>query len=140
MLELSRDECLELLAAHNFGRLTVVMHNASPVIRPVNYVFDTRTQSVVFRTASGSKLHALLQAGKAAFEIDGLEEADGTGWSVIIEGVIAQVTVPSDIGRLNGLGLRPWAPGSKPHWVQIRAWTVSGRRIVIAGDETLQSP
>src|SRR5437588_9458338 len=99
MLELTREECLDLLAAHTFGRLSVVMRNGSPVIRPVNYVFDRRTQSVVFRTAQGSKLHALLRAGKAAFEIDELDQAEGTGWSVIIEGVTVAVSVPSDIGR-----------------------------------------
>ncbi len=131
MLELSREECLDLLASHNFGRLAVVMTNGSPVIRPVNYVFDRRSQSVVFRTAPGSKFHALLHAAKAAFEIDGIDERTRTGWSVIIEGVTAQVTVPDDIGRLNRLGLKPWAPGSKSHWVHIRAWTVAGRRIVL---------
>jgi uncharacterized protein len=141
MVELSREECLDLLASHNFGRLAVVLHNSSPVIRPVNYVFDRRTQSVVFRTAGGSKLHALLQASKAAFEIDGIDASARTGWSVIIEGVIANVTVPADIGRLNRLGLEPWAPGGKPHWVQIRAWTVSGRRIEIQdSDDREQSP
>lgn len=131
MLELSREECLDLLAAHRFGRLAVVMSNGAPVIRPVNYVFDRSSQSVVFRTARGSKLHALLHAAKAAFEIDGIDEATHTGWSVIIEGVTAEVSVPNDIGRLSRLGLDPWAPGAKPHWVHIRAWTVSGRRIVI---------
>lgn len=132
MLALSREECLELLASHHFGRLAVVMPNGSPVIRPVNYVFDPRSQSVVFRTARGSKFHALLRASKAAFEIDGVDHETRTGWSVIIEGVTAEVTVPHDIGRLNRLGLQPWAPGQKPHWVQIRARTVSGRRIVLA--------
>jgi hypothetical protein len=132
MVELSRQECLELLASHRFGRLAVVM-NEAPVIRPVNYVFDPRSQSVVFRTARGTKLQALLHAAKASFEIDGIEEAAGTGWSVVIQGVTAAVTVPSDIGRLNRLGLRPWAPGPKPHWVHIRASTVSGRRIVLPG-------
>ena len=131
MLVLSREECLELLASHHFGRLAVVMRNGSPVIRPVNYAFDPRSQSVVFRTGRGSKFHALLQASKAAFEIDGIDEETQTGWSVIIEGVTAEVTVPNDIGRLHRLGLEPWAPGSKPHWVHIRAWTVAGRRIEI---------
>jgi hypothetical protein len=103
------------------------------VIRPVNYVFDGPSQSVVFRTARGSKFHALLHASKAAFEIDGFDESARTGWSVIIEGVTAALTRSADIARLNRLGLEPWAPGSKPHWVQIRAWTVSGRRIVLPG-------
>lgn len=134
MLELSREACFELLASHRFGRLAIVMGNGAPVIRPVNYVFDSRSQSVAFRTARGSKLHALLHAAKAAFEIDGVDEGTSTGWSVIIEGVTAQVDRPHDIGRLNRLGLEPWAPGPKPHWVQICARTVSGRRIVLTDD------
>jgi nitroimidazol reductase NimA-like FMN-containing flavoprotein (pyridoxamine 5'-phosphate oxidase superfamily) len=134
MLELSREQCLELLASHRFGRLAVVMGNGAPVIRPVNYVFDQRSQSVVFRTARGSKLHAILHAAKTAFEIDGIDEAARTGWSVIIEGVTAEITQPSDTRRLGRLGLEPWAPGPKPHWVRIRAWRVSGRRIVLPDD------
>lgn len=128
MVELSREECLDLLAAHRFGRLAVVM-NGLPLIRPLNYVFDRRVQSVVFRTAGGSKLHALLHAARASFEIDGIDEATRTGWSVIIQGVVAEMTMPGDLRHLNELGLEPWAPGPKPHWVRVRAWTVSGRRI-----------
>jgi hypothetical protein len=131
IVELSRQECLERLAAHRFGRLAIVMSNGAPVIRPVNYVFDEPSQSVVFRTARGSKFHAVLRAAKAAFEIDGVDEPTRTGWSVIIEGVTAEVTRPNDVSRLNRIGVQPWAPGPKPHWVQIRAWTVSGRRIVL---------
>lgn len=128
MRVLSRDDCLELLAEHNFGRLAVTM--ATPVIRPVNYVFDEPSQSVVFRTAAGSKLHALLLESNAAFEIDGIDPASRTGWSVIIVGRSEEVTNPSEIRRLEQLGLDDWAPGPKPHWMRIRAWTVTGRRIV----------
>lgn len=134
MLELERSECLDLLAAHHFGRLAVVMTNGAPMIRPVNYAFDQSSQSVVFRTARGSKLHALLRAAKAAFEIDGIDEQSRTGWSVVIEGVTAEVNRPHDVGRLNRLGIEPWAPGPKPHWVAIRAWTVSGRRLMLADE------
>ena len=134
MLELSREECLQLLASNRFGRLAVTMGEGAPVIRPVNYLFDVPTQSVVFRTASGSKLHALLHARDAAFEIDGIDHSTEAGWSVIIRGVSEQVTRPSEVERLDRLGLKPWAPGPKRHWMQIRAWTVSGRRIVLADD------
>ncbi len=134
MFELSRNECLRLLAAHRFGRLAVNMGDGPPMIRPVNYVFDERSQSVVFRTAPGSKFHVLLRAASAAFEIDGIDEAARTGWSVVIRGVTDEVTDPSEIGRLDRLGLEPWAPGPKRHWMQIRAWTVSGRRIVLPDD------
>lgn len=131
MVELSREECIGLLASHHFGRLAVVI-NETPMIRPVNYAFDHASQSVVFRTARGSKLQALLHATRASFEIDGIDDATRSGWSVIIQGVTAEVTVPNDIGRLNRLGLDYWAPGPKPHWVRIRVRTVSGRRIVLA--------
>jgi uncharacterized protein len=133
LLDLSREECLRLLAENSFGRLAVTMKD-QPVIRPVNYLFYEPSQSVVFRTAQGSKFHALLRAARAAFEIDGIDERSRTGWSVIIHGVTEEITTPSDVRRLDGLGLETWAPGPKPHWVCIRAWTVSGRRIVLAGD------
>jgi uncharacterized protein len=132
IVEIPRAECLDLLAAHHFGRLAVVMSNGEPAIRPVNYMFYRPTQSIVFRTSRGSKLHALLHAGKAAFEIDGIDENTHTGWSVIVEGASGEVTFPADIGHLEGHKLLPWAPGPRPHWVQIRARTVSGRRIALS--------
>jgi uncharacterized protein len=128
MRDLSREECLELLGANGVGRLAVSGKDA-PVIRPVNYAFDGPSQSVVFRTAPGSKFYALLRQNAAAFEVDGIDPENRTGWSVIIVGATEEVTSPSDVRRLDGLGLHQWAPGEKPHWVRIRAWTVSGRRI-----------
>lgn len=133
MLNLSRDECLRLLAATRFGRLAVALSEGAPVIRPVNYTFDEPSQSIVFRTSAGSKLHAVLEAAEAAFEIDGIDDGSRTGWSVIVRGVAEEVTNPSDIRHLDALGLEPWAPGNKRRWVRIRAWTVSGRRIVLSG-------
>jgi uncharacterized protein len=134
MLVLSREECLRLLASNNFGRLAVAMD--SPVIRPVNYVFDHRSQSVAFRTADGSKFHAMLTSGNAAFEIDGIDPDSHTGWSVIIVGMTTEVTAASELRRLDGLGHESWAPGRRAHWMRIRAWTVSGRRIALSAQGT----
>ena len=135
VLELGREECLTLLATHSFGRVAVNGGAGQPpVIRPVNYVFDERTQSVVFRTAAGSKFYALLKAAHAAFEVDDTDEASRTGWSVIMHGVTDELTNPADLRRLEGLGLEPWAPGPKAHWMHIRAWTMSGRRLALASD------
>jgi nitroimidazol reductase NimA-like FMN-containing flavoprotein (pyridoxamine 5'-phosphate oxidase superfamily) len=129
MVELTRSECLTLLAATRVGRLVVTI-GATPVIRPVNYIFDGPSQSVVFRSAPGSKLYALARSARAAFEIDAIDEVTSSGWSVIIIGVTHEVTHPIEVQRLSRLGLRTWAPGSNPHWIRIRARTVSGRRIV----------
>jgi nitroimidazol reductase NimA-like FMN-containing flavoprotein (pyridoxamine 5'-phosphate oxidase superfamily) len=136
MLELDRPECLRLLAATGVGRIVVsVAEWDHPVIRPVNYVFDEPSQSVLIRSALGSKLHALLRSAKAAFEIDGIDPAGRVGWSVIIVGVCEEITNTADLRRIEGLGLEPWAPGHKGHWIRIRANTVTGRRIALTADK-----
>lgn len=126
--DLTRAECLDLLAHQHVGRLAVLFGRDTPIIRPVNYVYDRPTQSVAFRTAAGSKLHALRRATRATFEIDGTDFGAGVAWSVIVQGKTTEVTRPNDIARLNDLDLQPWSPGHKPHWIRIGAWTVSGRR------------
>lgn len=126
---LSRSECLSLLSSHHLGRVAVAVAGGPPIIRPVNYVFDPLSQSVVLRTSRGSKLHALLAAATATFEIDGVDEYTETGWSVIVAGATEPVTVPVELAHLERSGLRAWAPGPRPHWMRIRALKVSGRRI-----------
>jgi nitroimidazol reductase NimA-like FMN-containing flavoprotein (pyridoxamine 5'-phosphate oxidase superfamily) len=135
MLELDRAECLRLLAAGTVGRIAVnAPHRPQPVIRPVNYVFDEPSQSVLIRSGFGSKLFALLCAVGAAFEIDGIDPVGRVGWSVIIQGITEEITNPAELQRIEALGLEPWAPGHKDHWIRIRARTVSGRRIVAGAD------
>src|SRR5689334_16655842 len=128
LLELARAECLNHVRRTHFGRLAVSRGEGAPIIRPLNYVFDPRSQSVVFRTAEGSKLHSLLRAKEAAFEIDGIDDGGRTGWSVVVIGAAEEVTNASEIRRLDQLGLEVWAPGPRSHWVRIRARTLSGRR------------
>jgi nitroimidazol reductase NimA-like FMN-containing flavoprotein (pyridoxamine 5'-phosphate oxidase superfamily) len=127
--ELARSECLELLARNHFGRVAVAIGDGPPAIRPVNYVFDQRSQSVAFQTAGGSKLLGVLKSKNAAFEIDAIDATQHAGWSVVIHGVAEEVTDPSELVRLGELGLDPWVPGFKSHWVRIRAYVVSGRRL-----------
>jgi uncharacterized protein len=140
MVELPREECLRLLASNSFGRLAVSMGERSPVLRPVNYLFDESSESVVFRTAVGSGFHALLRSAEATFEIDGVEGHARSGWSVIMSGVAEEVTDADEVGRLDGLDLDSWAPGDKAHWMRIHASTVSGRRIVLPPEEVLGYP
>jgi nitroimidazol reductase NimA-like FMN-containing flavoprotein (pyridoxamine 5'-phosphate oxidase superfamily) len=105
----------------------------APLIRPVNYVFDPSSQSVVFRSARGSKLTGLMLSAQASFEIDDFDPADRSGWSVIVTGVAEEVTGPTELDRLEQLGLSSVAPGPDPHWIRVHATVVSGRRIGTAG-------
>jgi len=135
---LDREECLRLLGETTFGRLAINLRSDVPMIRPVNYSFDERTQSIVFRTDFGSKFRGVLISGKAAFEIDGVDHARRSGWSVIVSGGVSKVTNYLELERFGHLGLDPWAPGPKLHWARIRVWTVSGRRVTAAdGDDAV---
>lgn len=134
ILELDRPECLRLLAEQEIGRIAVnVLDWPQPVIRPVNYVFDQPSQSVLIRSGLGSKLYALIRSAKAAFEIDDVDPVGRVGWSVIVEGFTEEITSP-ELRRIEALGLEPWPPGPKGHWIRIRANTVSGRRMVVVAD------
>src|SRR3954451_9502458 len=109
LAELGREESLRLLAACRLGRIAVNAPGWPPVIRPVNFVFDERTQSVVFRSARGSKLTALLLTQRDAVEVDRV--TDGAGWSVIVQGRVAEITNAAELGRLALYGLDPWMHG-----------------------------
>jgi nitroimidazol reductase NimA-like FMN-containing flavoprotein (pyridoxamine 5'-phosphate oxidase superfamily) len=125
--ELTRGECLELLRSHHFGRLAVVI-DAHPVLFPVNYALDG--DSVVFRTAPGTKLSGAA-LGHVAFEVDEVDDATQTGWSVIVQGVGNDITTTLDerSEQLRALEVQPWVPGEHAHWVGILAQSVTGRRL-----------
>jgi nitroimidazol reductase NimA-like FMN-containing flavoprotein (pyridoxamine 5'-phosphate oxidase superfamily) len=131
LTELSRDHCLRLLGAGRIGRLVVLTNlGNTPVIRPVNYVFDEASQSVVFRCTEGTKLVTLLHASRAWFEVDEIDSVSRSGWSVLIAGVTEPVTERHEIKRLEGLGLDSWITGPESRWVRIRARVVTGRRVM----------
>jgi uncharacterized protein len=136
LLELDRGECLRLLLATSgrVGRIAVNVPGSAPILRPVNFVYDDRSESVVFRSALGSKLSAVLSGTTVVFEIDGGDPVERTGWSVIVSGKTEEVTEQAEIDRLEDLELESWAPGAKPHWLRIQTKSASGRRIVRSSD------
>jgi nitroimidazol reductase NimA-like FMN-containing flavoprotein (pyridoxamine 5'-phosphate oxidase superfamily) len=129
---LERADCLRLLTENTLGRLAVSPSGwqAPPVIRPVNYAFEPGSAAIVFRSAPGSKFTALVLAGEAAFEIDGLDPAGRSAWSVVAQGFAEEVTRDTEVRRLEELALDPWSPGAKPNWIRIQPTMVSGRRIL----------
>jgi hypothetical protein len=68
---------------------------------------------------------------KVAFEIDQLDEATGTGWSVLVQGSAHEITTAIDrrSEELRRLPLISFAPGPKRHWIKIVADTITGRRL-----------
>jgi nitroimidazol reductase NimA-like FMN-containing flavoprotein (pyridoxamine 5'-phosphate oxidase superfamily) len=126
---LSEDECLELLRSHRVGRIAFDDHG-QPLIFPVNYAADDR--AVVFRTAPGIKL-AEVPMSRVAFEIDEVDPASGTAWSVMVRGVAYEITEALDglSEQLRQLVVEPMAPGEHRSWVAVMRHEVSGRRFKI---------
>jgi len=121
--EVKTEECWRLLASTELGRIATSA-GASIDIFPVNYAVDG--ESIVFRTAPGTKLLELAINDHVAFEIDGHD--DDAAWSVIAKGVAERLERQSDMDAAEELGLTPWIPTLKYRWVRIHATEVSGRR------------
>jgi CBS domain-containing protein len=122
---LDREECLRLLERTHIGRLGLVV-DGRPLVFPVNYAMDRA--NVVFRTAPGTKLHAM-RGHSVAFEIDGADTRYHTGWSVLVTGIGEEEHDPYVIARYERLPVRPWADGPKTHWMRVRSRAITGRRI-----------
>ncbi len=119
---LSTEECWELIRAKEFGRLG--FHLAEQVhIAPVNYAVDEDT--LLFRTAEGSKLLAVVMNPDVAFEVDDYTEE--SAWSVIVRGTARKLDEDEE-HRAENVPLRPWVPTLKYNVVEIAPIEISGRR------------
>lgn len=129
---LGREECLSLLRHGYLGRLAVVADGGADVF-PVNYVVDG--DHLVFRTAAGTKLDAACRTTPVAFEVDGSDAMYHGGWSVVVHGRGEEVLRSDEQERLSALPLRPWADGSRDHWVRLPLDHVTGRRVIRRYDD-----
>lgn len=127
--DLPRSECLRLLASVRVGRI-VYTSQALPAVAVVNFAVDEG--GVVFRSDGSGNLEAATQHAVVAFEVDELDAATRSGWSVTIVGPADEVTDAGEIAGLHMLALDPWAPGGKEHFIRIKPELVSGRRILPA--------
>jgi hypothetical protein len=123
---LSGDECMALLASSPMGRVGVVW-DVLPVILPVNYVLDG--DRILIRTVAGTKLAAALQHTVVAFEVDGYDPFDHSGWSVLVRGPAAELTDPVDLARISHLPLRAWASDEADRTMAIEIALLSGRTV-----------
>lgn len=126
--KLDFDECWELLASSVVGRLALIV-DGRPEIFPVNFVLERR--SIVFRTAPGTKLWESTKEEPAAFEIDGYEPASQEAWSVVARGAMVLIENPDEQSAADALGLEPWEPGTKSHYVRLSPKALTGRRFKV---------
>jgi uncharacterized protein len=123
--QLSRDECLTLMASVPVGRV-IYTRRALPAVELVN--FALHHGDIVIRIDRGGKLAAACGA-VVAFEADCLDPAHRAGWSVTAIGPSREVTDPEEVARLQTIGLSSWAPGTRDHFIQITPVILTGRHL-----------
>jgi nitroimidazol reductase NimA-like FMN-containing flavoprotein (pyridoxamine 5'-phosphate oxidase superfamily) len=125
--ELPEAEAVALLGTQDVGRL-VYTRRALPAVTPVNFLL--RDGAIWIWTASTSSMWPGVRGAVVAFEVDELDAATRSGWSVVVLGVAELVTRPQEIEDARRHGPEPWVAGRKEHLIRIPLELVSGRRIV----------
>ena len=119
--ELTSEECWEMLREEEFGRLAYRLVDEVH-ITPINYAVEAG--SLLFRTAEGNKLLAVVMGSEVAFEIDRYGEKSAR--SVVVRGT-ARLLPEDQAHRAENVALRPWVPTLKYNVVEIEPKVVSGR-------------
>ena len=126
LLALSPSESVDLLSRAQVGRV-VFTERALPAVVPVT--FALHADGIVMRTSGYTSLAAAAaRGGVLAFEIDHIDPASRTGWSVVVLGEPELVTNAEERARIN-LVLEPWVPGHHDVCIRLPLTVVTGRRI-----------
>lgn len=127
------ESCWGYLASQEVGRLGVSSHDV-PEIFPLNYYVDG--ESVIFRSAEGSKMDQLAVNNNVVLEVDGW--TDDGGWSVMVKGTAERITDPEELARARKAPLLPWIGTAKTIFVRVLPTIgISGRHFVF-GPEPAQ--
>jgi nitroimidazol reductase NimA-like FMN-containing flavoprotein (pyridoxamine 5'-phosphate oxidase superfamily) len=125
LVELSPYECWQLLEkATRVARVVWTLDGAAAIV-PVNYT--VADGSLWFRTAPGSRLAQECPGRQVMVEIDSVDPATQSGWSVIVTGVAESIEA-ADVPDILG-GLQVWPQGQRPLFMRVAADQVSGRRL-----------
>ena len=124
--ELSEAECKQLLSQHTAGRVGFIVGDG-PQILPVTYQY--RTGSVIFRTSPYGPLAGLVRRTSVAFEIDGIDEQNKSGWSVLVLGFAEAMAHDYLLASAWETGPVPWADGVRNLFIEIKPRKISGRAV-----------
>lgn len=125
MVPLTREECLDLLSTSSFGRVAFT-ERALPAIRPINYALVGH--HVVLSTRADG-LGQRLDGQIVAFEVDEIDAAHGTGWSVVVTGRAELMGSTGDLMRHADLTIVTMAGEGHDARVCIVPGEITGRRI-----------
>ena len=123
---LDRQDCLALLATRSLARVGLTI-GALPSVLLVNYRLIG--ERLYFRTSRDARLQMATTCAVVAFEVDSIDEATHTGWSVVVTGVTEPIEHRDIAERIEAIGVPDWSPSPKPRLVGLSTEIVTGRRL-----------
>ncbi len=135
--ELPLDVCLRLLREGLVGRIGFTVDDL-PVVLPVNYrlVETSAPPWIALRTRPGNVIdRAPLMT---AFEVDGIDEREHRGWSVLVRGTLEPID-PDAAGFRERFDPEPWIVDERDSWLAIAPFKITGRRLG-AADQPWEFP
>jgi len=130
--QLSRDQCLRLLASVPVGRI-VYTRQALPAVELVNFAFIDG--DIVIRTVAEAKLAVATRGAVVAFEADSVDLGRHTGWSVTVVGQAQAVTDAAEVRRLDRDAPPSWINWGRTHFIRVNPTIVNGRRLCLSARE-----
>ena len=124
--ELTAHECSALLAQHHLGRLGLTSASL-PVILPTSFAMEG--DAPMFWTGEGLKLHAARNGHVACLEIDGHDDLEQSGWSVLVIGRLAEIVGARQRSRYEHVPIPRWRHITDSHLIRLEPTLVSGRRL-----------
>lgn len=128
VVPLERTRALELLRERSPGvaRLAFNLFGV-PHIEVVNFLMDG--EELIFRIDPGSKLIAVGYGGHFALQVDEVDHASRSGWTVTATGPVQRVRGPAEQKYLRDLV--PWAAGERRFVIRMKPRRVFGRMLVV---------
>lgn len=122
-------ECFDLAESSAVGRLCF-LDGDTPIVYPVSFKLHRGDNSsfVVIRTGRESLMARY--AGPASFEIDYIDVASRSAWSVLFRGVV-RLSHETD----NLPVPQPWIVEGRHAWLLLEIATTSGRRFIGREDD-----
>lgn len=131
IVDLTAEECLQLLGTKVVGRIAVVTP-AGLRIFPVNYALWG--DRIVFRTLPYGVIANNAHGAEVAFEIDDHDEELTRGWSVLAAGPCTRVEDPDDVRQIRSeADPIPWAEGQRILYFRIDWTDLTGRTVGMDG-------
>ncbi len=123
---LGETACWQLIPGSGVGRLAWTEQDGRVMVIPVNYGRDGRT--VIVRTGDTDLLDAAHASARVAFQVDDLEPALRSGWTVLVDGTLTEVDdeeLAEELARL----VDPWLREPRPYVLLLQSTQVTGRSL-----------